>query len=98
MAREFDARRHLIVDGLNAIPGVSCAMPRGAFYAFAVVSALPFPAVRLAVRLLDEAGVATLAGTAFGARGAGHLRISYATAESHLHEALRRIAELTALL
>jgi aspartate/methionine/tyrosine aminotransferase len=91
-------RRSLVVDGLNAIPGVRCALPRGAFYAFPDVSALPIPAERLAERLLDEAGVATLAGTAFGERGAGHLRISYATAESHLHEALRRIAELTALL
>jgi aspartate/methionine/tyrosine aminotransferase len=98
MRGEFMRRRSLVVDGLNAIPGVRCALPRGAFYAFPDVSALPIPAERLAERLLDEAGVATLAGTAFGERGAGHLRISYATAESHLHEALRRIAELTALL
>lgn len=96
MRQEFLRRRSLLVDGLNAIPGVRCAVPRGAFYAFPDVRSLPIPADELATRLLEEAGVATLAGTAFGAGGAGHLRISYAASEQGLHEALRRTAAFVA--
>jgi aspartate/methionine/tyrosine aminotransferase len=98
MRDEFVARRSLIVHGLNAIPEVHCAMPAGAFYAFPDVRALPLPADEVAARLLDEAGVATLAGTAFGAYGDGHLRISYANSRENLDEALRRIAAFVAAL
>jgi aspartate/methionine/tyrosine aminotransferase len=73
-------------------------MPAGAFYAFPDVRALPLPADEVAARLLDEAGVATLAGTAFGAYGDGHLRISYANSRENLDEALRRIAAFVAAL
>jgi aspartate aminotransferase len=95
MREEFVRRRSIVVDGLNAIEGVTCGMPAGAFYAFPNVSALPLPADELAVRLLEEAGVATLAGTAFGRCGDGHLRISYANSEPNLREALSRIAGFT---
>jgi aspartate aminotransferase len=94
MLEEFRARRDLVVDGLNALPGVSCRTPRGAFYAFPNVSGLPLGDEELAARLLEEAGVALLAGSAFGAGGAGHLRVSYATSRERLSEALRRIADL----
>jgi aspartate aminotransferase len=93
MLAELRARRDLVVDGLNALPGVSCRVPRGAFYAFPNVSALPLSDEQLAGRLLEEAGVALLAGSAFGAAGAGHLRVSYGTAREHLTEALRRLGE-----
>jgi aspartate/methionine/tyrosine aminotransferase len=91
MVAEFRRRRDLVVSALRAIPGVRCAMPRGAFYAFPDVRALPIPAGELATRLLEEHGVATLAGTAFGPGGDGHLRISYVSAPDVLTEALDRI-------
>jgi len=91
MVAEFRGRRDLIVSALRAIPGVRCATPRGAFYAFPDVRALPVPAGELATRLLEEHGVATLAGTAFGPGGDGHLRISYVSAPDVLTEALDRI-------
>jgi len=98
MRGEFVRRRGLIVDGLNAIPGVRCALPAGAFYAFPDVRELPLSADELASALLEEAGVATLSGTAFGTYGDGHLRISYANSQANLEEGLRRIAGLVASL
>jgi aspartate/methionine/tyrosine aminotransferase len=80
-----------VVDGLNALPGVSCRTPQGAFYAFPNVSGVPLDADDLAVRLLEEAGVAVLAGSAFGRAGAQHLRISYAASRAQLAEALQRM-------
>jgi aspartate aminotransferase len=91
-------RRDLVVAGLRAIDGVSCRMPRGAFYAFPNVSALGVPDDVLATRLLEEAGVALLAGSAFGSAGAGHLRVSYGTAPEVLEEALARLAAFVAAL
>ena len=91
MVAEFRARRDLVVDGLNALPGVSCRTPQGAFYAFPNVSGVPLDADDLAVRLLEEAGVAVLAGSAFGRAGAQHLRISYAASRAQLQEALQRM-------
>ena len=88
MGREFLERRDVGVDGLNAIPGVSCVEPAGAFYAFPNVTALGLPAKELQERLLDEAGVATLPGTAFGAQGEGYLRLSYANSVERLRAAL----------
>jgi aspartate/methionine/tyrosine aminotransferase len=96
MRDELLARRALLVEGLNALPGVRCAVPAGAFYAFPDVSALPLSAERVAEELLESAGVATLAGTAFGAGGAGHLRLSYATSRDHLVEALLRVSDYVA--
>jgi aspartate/methionine/tyrosine aminotransferase len=92
MVEEFRARRDLVVAGLNAIPGVSCRTPRGAFYAFPNVEGVPVAADVLATRLLEEAGVAVLAGSAFGAAGAGHLRLSYANSRENLATAVARIA------
>jgi len=96
MRQAFIRRRALVVDGLNGLPGVTCIRPAGAFYAFPNVSALPVSADELARRLLEDAAVATLSGTAFGAEGDGHLRISYANSEPNLGEALARMAELIA--
>jgi aspartate/methionine/tyrosine aminotransferase len=98
MREEYRARGELVVSGLNAIPGVACRSPRGAFYAFPNVSALPLSAEELAASLLEEAGVAVLAGTAFGRHGAGHLRISYATAPARLELGLERIRDFVAAL
>ena len=92
MVAEFRRRRDVIVDGLNAIPGMSCVRPKGAFYAFPNVSRLPLDTRTFANLLLDEYGVATLSGTAFGAYGEGFLRLSYANSIPNLAKALDRIA------
>ncbi|MEN6368219.1 MAG: pyridoxal phosphate-dependent aminotransferase [Thermotogota bacterium] len=91
MVEAFRSRRDALVAGLNDIPGVSCRMPQGAFYAFPNVAALGRPAKEIADLLLEEAGVATLAGTAFGRHGEGHLRLSYANSLDNLREAVNRI-------
>ncbi|HEY7623220.1 MAG TPA: pyridoxal phosphate-dependent aminotransferase [Solirubrobacteraceae bacterium] len=92
MVAEFSARRDLVVAGLNELPDVSCRSPRGAFYVFPNVADVPISAEALADRLLEEAGVAVLAGTAFGAEGAGHLRLSYANSQENLARALERFS------
>jgi aspartate aminotransferase len=91
MVVEFRARRDLIVDGLNAIPGMRCLRPTGAFYAFPDISGTGLSGAELAERLLREVGVCVLAGTAFGGHGGDHIRISYATSRANLTEALGRI-------
>ena len=91
MLEDYRARRELVVSGLNEVPGVTCRTPRGAFYAFPNVSALPIDADALAMRLLEEAGVAVLAGSSFGRNGADNLRISYATAPARLELGIERI-------
>jgi len=91
MVEEFRTRRSLIVDGLNDIPGISCRLPAGAFYAFPDISATGLDGSAFADRLLDETGVCVLAGTAFGQVGRDHIRISYANSRENLAEALRRI-------
>ena len=96
MVAEFRRRRDLVVSALRSIPGVRCAMPHGAFYAFPDVSSLPLSASELASRLLEEHAVATLSGTAFGPGGDGHLRISYVSAPDVLSEALERIRSAVA--
>jgi aspartate aminotransferase len=88
MLAEFRRRRDVIVAGLNAIPGISCALPDGAFYAFPNISGTGVPASALAGRLLSEAGVACLAGTAFGPWGEGFLRLSYANSVANIEAAL----------
>ncbi|HWV24245.1 MAG TPA: pyridoxal phosphate-dependent aminotransferase [Thermomicrobiales bacterium] len=89
----FRRRRSLVVDGLNAIPGLSCVMPKGAFYAFPNITGTGMTSQQFADSLLAEHGVATLAGTGFGDAGEGYIRISYATSEANLEKALARIAE-----
>ena len=93
MRAEFRRRRDAVVAALNAIPGVRCELPKGAFYAFPNVSGTGLSEREIADRLLTEAGVATLAGTAFGAYGAGYLRLSYANSMENLMEATRRIGQ-----
>ena len=94
MVVEFRARRDLIVDGLNAIPGISCRRPIGAFYVFPDISGTGLSGADLAERLLHEAGVCVLAGSAFGGLGDDHIRISYANSQANLIEALGRIRTL----
>jgi len=94
MLEEFRRRRNLIVAGLNDLPGVSCRMPHGAFYVFPNVRDVPIPAEELAHRLLTEAGVAALAGTAFGQVGKDNLRLSYANSQENLRLALERMRGL----
>jgi aspartate aminotransferase len=91
MVGEFRRRRDLLVDGLNRLPGVTCVRPRGAFYAFPNVTATGRRSGEIAERLLNEAGVALLSGTAFGAHGEGYLRLSYANSEANLRLALERM-------
>jgi aspartate/methionine/tyrosine aminotransferase len=91
MIAEFHRRRDLIVTGLNALPGVTCTKPRGAFYAFPNITGTGFASADLAKRMLDEAGVAVLSGTAFGQFGEGHLRLSYANSIPNLEKALERM-------
>jgi len=94
MVAEFRRRRDAIVEGLRGIPGFTCALPQGAFYVFPNITRTGFSARALADRLLDEAGVACLSGTAFGEWGEGHLRFSYANSLENIQEAIRRIRAL----
>ena len=98
MRDEFIARRQLMVDGLNAIPGVSCVMPHGAFYTFPNVTSFGRSSAAIADHLLYDAGVCGLAGTAFGKHGEGYLRFSYANSRENLALALERVAESLAKL
>jgi len=88
MVDAFRRRRDLIVDGLNDIPGFRCLLPKGAFYVFPNIEGAGKTSQELADYLLEEAGVALLAGTCFGAYGEGFLRLSYATSEANIAKAL----------
>lgn len=92
MVQEFKRRRDLLVEGLNRIPRLRCPVPQGAFYVFPNIAAFHRSSQEVADHLLDDAGVALLAGTAFGRYGEGYLRISYATSEEKLKNALERMA------
>ncbi len=94
MVEEFRRRRDVIVNGLNSIPGIRCARPGGAFYAFPNVQGTGMSSSELAERILQDAGVACLAGEAFGACGEGYLRFSYATALDRIEVAIGRIRRL----
>ena len=91
MVAEFRARRDLVVAGLNSIPGVTCLLPEGAFYAFPDISGTGLTGAEMAGKLLYEGGVSVLAGTAFGHVGRDHLRLSYANSRANLEEAMRRM-------
>jgi aspartate/methionine/tyrosine aminotransferase len=91
MVDEFRLRRDLVVKGLNAIEGVRCNVPEGAFYAFPNIAGTGMTSREMADLLLYEAGVATLSGTAFGANGQGYLRVSYANSFENLEKALQRM-------
>jgi aspartate aminotransferase len=96
MLEEFRGRRDLIVSGLNALPGVECLTPEGAFYAFPNISGTGRSSAELADLLLNEAGVAALSGTAFGQYGEGHLRFSYANSRENISMAIARMGEVLA--
>jgi aspartate/methionine/tyrosine aminotransferase len=93
MGREFDARRKLVVDLLNDIPGVSCITPKGAFYAFPNISQTGLGAKALASDLLEGPGIATIGGPDFGTLGEGYIRLSYANSQDNIQEALRRMKD-----
>jgi aspartate/methionine/tyrosine aminotransferase len=88
---EYRRRRDALVSGLNAIPGVYCRKPQGAFYAFPNVSAFGHSANWLAEYLLEEAGVALLPGTAFGRYGEGYLRLCFANSLENILRALEKM-------
>ncbi len=94
MVVEFRARRDLVVDGLNAIPGIECHRPFGAFYVFPSIAGTGLSGAVLAERLLQDEGVCVLPGSAFGTFGDDHIRISYANSRENLTEALGRIRAL----
>ncbi|WP_020181372.1 pyridoxal phosphate-dependent aminotransferase [Methylopila sp. M107] len=91
MKREFDKRRILVTEGLNALPGVSCATPKGAFYAYPNVKETGWKAKPLASALLEEAGVAVIGGPDFGVLGEGYIRLSYANSAENIARALEKM-------
>jgi len=93
MVAEFDRRRKVVVDGLNKLPGVSCVVPKGAFYAFPNVKRTGWKAKELANTLLNETGVVTIGGPDFGILGEGYLRLSYANSTENILKALARMGE-----
>jgi aspartate/methionine/tyrosine aminotransferase len=96
MVAEFDKRRKVVVAGLNKLPGVSCATPKGAFYAFPNVKRTGWPAKPLASSLLEDAGVAIIGGPDFGILGEGYVRLSYANSTENILRALERMGEFLA--
>src|SRR3982074_128288 len=96
MVKVFEHRRNLVVDGLNALPGMRCARPQGSFYVFPNIEGTGFDEHELSDRLLSEAGVAVLPGTAFGAAGRGFIRLAYTQSEDELKLGLDRIREFIA--
>jgi aspartate/methionine/tyrosine aminotransferase len=91
MVAEFDRRRKIVVEEVNKLPGFSCIMPKGAFYAFPNIAKTGFKAKALASALLENAGVASIGGPDFGVLGEGYLRLSYANSEENIREAVARI-------
>ncbi len=96
MVSEFQARRDLLVSGLNSVPGIRCHLPSASFYAFPNVEGTGIPSRELASRLLEEAGVAVLAGEAFGDAGRGYIRLAYTVGRPALEKAVERIREFVA--
>ena len=96
MVAEFDRRRQVVVDGLNQLPGISCATPKGAFYAFPNVKRTGWKAKPLASALLEDSGVALIGGPDFGVLGEGYMRVSYANSTENILRALNRIGEFLA--
>jgi aspartate/methionine/tyrosine aminotransferase len=96
MIAEFDKRRKVVVEGLNKLPGVSCVVPKGAFYAFPNVKRTGWKAKDLATTLLNETGVVTIGGPDFGILGEGYMRLSYANSTENILKALDRMGEFLA--
>jgi aspartate aminotransferase len=93
MVAEFDKRRKVVIEGLNRLPGISCATPKGAFYAFPNIKGTGWKAKPLASALLEDAGVALIGGPDFGVLGEGYVRVSYANSTENILRALDRIGE-----
>jgi aspartate aminotransferase len=93
MVAEFDKRRKVVVDGLNRLPGMSCATPKGAFYAFPNIKRTGWKAKPLASALLEDAGVALIGGPDFGVLGEGYVRVSYANSTENILRAVDRVGE-----
>jgi len=98
MVEKFRKRRDFLTDAVNGLPGFSCTKPSGAFYLFPSIAETGLSGKELSQRLLEEAGVATVAGEHFGRRGAGHIRISYANSLESLKEAVEKIQSVTRTL
>jgi aspartate aminotransferase len=96
MVAEFDRRRKVVIDGLNRLPGISCATPKGAFYAFPNIKRTGWKAKPLASALLEDAGVALIGGPDFGVLGEGYMRVSYANSTENILKVLHRIGEFLA--
>jgi aspartate aminotransferase len=96
MVAEFDKRRKVVVDGLNRLPGMSCATPKGAFYAFPNIKRTGWKAKQLASSLLEDAGVAVIGGPDFGILGEGYMRVSYANSTENILKALARMGDFLA--
>ena len=96
MMQAFDARRHIVVEKMNALPGISCATPKGAFYAFPNVAETGRKAKPLASALLEEAGVALIGGPDFGILGEGYIRLSFANSAENIERAIERIGDFLA--
>jgi len=94
MREEFRRRRQVLVEGLRGIPGIRCPMPQGAFYAFANIQGTGLSSEAFEERALEEAGVALLSGSAFGSRGEGYVRLSYANSLENLRRAVERLDSL----
>lgn len=93
MMAAFDHRRQIVVDQLNKLPGVTCAVPKGAFYAFPNIKQTGWAAKKLASSLLEEVGVATIGGPDFGILGEGYIRLSYANSAENIERAISRMAD-----
>ncbi len=93
MVREFENRRNIVYEGINAIPGLSCVKPQGAFYAFVNIRETGLSSEEFATRLLTEKHVGLVPGTGFGVSGEGFVRLSYATSTENIKEGIRRIGE-----
>jgi aspartate aminotransferase len=96
MVAEFDRRRKVVVEGLNRLPGISCATPKGAFYAFPNIKRTGWKAKKLASSLLEDAGVAVIGGPDFGILGEGYMRLSYANSTENILKALDRMGDFLA--
>jgi aspartate/methionine/tyrosine aminotransferase len=96
MVAEFDRRRKVVVDGLNRLPGITCAVPKGAFYAFPNIKGTGWMAKPLANALLDDAGVAIIGGPDFGILCEGYVRLSYANSTENILKALSRMGDFLA--
>jgi aspartate aminotransferase len=92
VVREYQQRRNVLVDGLNAIPGIKCQRPQGAFYVFPNISSFGVSSSKMADLLLEKAGVAVLPGSAFGACGEGYLRLTYSNSLEHIKAAINQIS------